>query len=1610
MSSVTLREALTEKISRSAKQRLNPDMLAVYLRFLPQVIHPHPEESLREWSADELHGVFFGLFQFSQHRVHGEAGVRVVNPSVQADGWSCRHSVVYFAQRDMPFLVDSIRMALNRLQLDIHQFESNQVFLKRNSKGQLEDFCDSSTSGAMKEDLGFILITTNRNPEQQQHIQTELHSVLADVNLVVDDFSVMLDAMDTIISELEHVHQSYPAIKIDPEEILFLRWLRENNFTFLGYGCFELAEKDSEVTIGELNDQHLGLMRSREKLQHIKLSKLSKGFSSMYESDNNIAFTKSSVRSTVHRPIYSDYVIIKRYSAEGVVIGEHRFLGLYTSRLYHTSTDLIPLVRGKRKWLVEHSQLDVQSHTGKTFNTIIESHPRDDLIQSSCDELLATLLGIWKSYERRSVRMFLRTDPFEKFVSCLVFLPRDVMRTELRESIESLLANAVGGELSEYETHFLPDSMLARIRYVFRIKEDITSDLDFELLQRQITELATDWEESVIDLIHAQWSGEEAVALEKMHEGAFTKAYQNNHSPQLAISDLCYYHPLQNRQHIAMNFFRRADADRDVLQLKLFRRHEPIELSDMIPKLENLGFRVLVEHPYQISPVGADQVWMLEFTLRFSLNKGGALDVASVSHLFENAFMAVWEERAENDSFNRLVLGARLEWSSVALLRTIAHYLKQLGSFLSTAFVADVLVKHSDVARNLIALFRSRFDPRLAAREEQHGEREARLIDKINEARDGISNLNEDQIVKQYLDIILATVRTNYFAIDENAALVPIALKIRTSELSFAPKPRPMFEIYLYSTRLEGVHLRGGTVARGGLRWSDRYEDYRTEILGLVKAQQVKNAVIVPTGAKGGFVAKRAAQLSERSEFLAEGIACYKEYIAALLSLADNRVLGEIVSPVNVLCLDEDDPYLVVAADKGTATFSDIANDISATEKFWLGDAFASGGSNGYDHKAMGITARGAWVAVQRHFRELSINIQQQEFDVIGIGDMAGDVFGNGLLLSKTIRLVAAFNHKHIFIDPDPDAAKSWIERSRLFDEIAGWDAYSLDLVSEGGGLFDRSAKSISISRQMAECFNIEEANLTPTELIHCLLKAPVDLIWNGGIGTYVRASTESNEQVGDKANDQTRVTGSQLRCKVFGEGGNLGMTQRGRVEFCLAGGICNSDFVDNAAGVDCSDNEVNIKILLNEIVAADDLTKKQRNKLLVTMTEQVSAKVLKNNYRQTLSISLAIARLESSDHNYLRFMNDLEALGKLDPGLEYLPDIKTLQERGRNQKSWVRPEISVLISYAKIELQENLLAENFGVEEAFDVVINNYFPTQLAAQFSEVVLNHRLRKEIISMRVANDLVDRMGLLFVYGLIETIGANVAEVAKAYLIALNVLDLDKIWIELELLDNKIDSEVQYRSFLQLMRLGNRVTRWILRYNLAHQNQSLPVLLTETIKPTIDKLPSLQPAVWAAKQKESERELEEQGVPQETAQYICNLDAIFILAGFASVATDTEQDIEFVAEVGFNVCVILGIERLMRRVGQIIPDNFWQESARHAHLDSLETYARKITSNVLAATNSDVDDSKELVASWQLENQHQITRFTDLVENVEGEDIDELSVFTVIFRELDKFSSR
>ncbi|MFQ3323560.1 MAG: glutamate dehydrogenase [Pseudomonadales bacterium] len=1181
------------------------------------------------------------------------------------------------------------------------------------------------------------------------------------------------------------------------------------------------------------------------------------------------------------------------------------------------------------------------------------------------------------------------------------------MRTELRESIEVLLTNALGGELSEYETHFLPDSRLAHIRYVFRIKKDVTRALDYALLQRKITELATDWEESFADLIHAQWGDEEAVALEKMHEGAFSKAYQNSHSPQLAISDLGYYHPLQDRQHIAMNFFRRADAERDVLQLKLYRRHEPIELSDMIPKLENLGFRVLVEHPYQISPVGADQVWMLEFTLRFSLNEDGALDVASVSHLFENAFMAVWEERAENDTFNRLVLGARLEWSSVALLRTIAHYLKQLGSFVSTAFVADVLVKHSDTARNLIALFRSRFDPRLAAREEQHGEREARLIEKISEARDGISNLNEDQIIKQYLDVILATIRTNYFAIDESKALVPIALKIKTSELPFAPKPRPMFEIYLYSTRLEGVHLRGGTVARGGLRWSDRYEDYRTEVLGLVKAQQVKNAVIVPTGAKGGFVAKRAAQLSERSEYLAEGVACYKEYIAALLSLADNRVQGEVTSPENVVCLDGEDPYLVVAADKGTATFSDIANEIAQREGFWLGDAFASGGSNGYDHKAMGITARGAWVAVQRHFRELSINIQEQEFAVIGIGDMAGDVFGNGMLLSKTIRLVAAFNHKHIFIDPDPDAAKSWAERSRLFADIAGWEAYNLGIVSKGGGLFERGAKSISISPQMAKCFDIKETELTPTELIHRLLKAPVDLIWNGGIGTYVRATAESNEQVGDKANDQTRVTGCQLRCKVFGEGGNLGMTQRGRVEFCLAGGICNSDFVDNAAGVDCSDHEVNIKILLNEIVAADDLTKKQRNKLLVLMTDQVSTQVLKNNYRQTLSISLAVARLESSDHNYLRFMNELEAAGKLDPALEYLPDIKALQERGRDQKSWVRPEISVLISYAKIELQETLSAANFGIEAEFDVVISEYFPTQLAEQFRDAVLNHRLRKEIVSMRVANDLVDRMGLLFVYGLIETIGASVADVAKAYLIALKVLDLDRIWVELELLDNEVDSAVQYRSFLQLMRLGNRVTRSILRYNLAHQNEPLPVLLTQTIKPTIDKLPSLQPAAWAAEQKVSESELEEHGIPQSTAQYICNLDAIFILAGFASVAIDAKRDIEFVAEVGFNVCAILGLERLMRRVGLIIPGNFWQESARHAHLDSLESYTRKITSNVLAMATADTSDAPELVASWQHENEREIIRFAELVENVEREDIDELSVFTVIFRELDKF---
>lgn len=1595
MSKNSPHQKLIKRISRLAGSRLPEAEARQFVEFLNQVIHVHPDENLLDWSDEENFGAVYGLYSFARKRPLNKPLLKVFNPELENDGWTSKHSLIYFCQTDMPFLVASLRMALNRMQLQIHMFESNQVWVQRNAKGELSQVVEPQSKDGVAECIGYILIDSNSDQDYLDSIHGRLLETFLNVVTVVDDFEPMIERVDQRIGSLEKIEG------IDPEEIEFLRWLRNGNFTFLGMSDFSLAEPPQGTQISEDSEARLGLMKNRKPLAPLMLDQLCKGFGDFYKEKPCLAFTKASQKSSVHRDVYSDYIVVKRFNDEGQVIGETRMLGLYTSRIYHYSTDQIPLLRSKGQWLVENSELDDSTHNGKTLIAILEGHPRDELIQASPEQSLDTILGIWKIYERRTIRLFMRVDRFEKFVSCIVYLPRELVRAETRRKIERLLGSALESKDFETTTQFLAESVLARIHMVFRITDSSFRNANQEALEAEIVELTRDWGHRFSDFCIDHFGEEQGRQLAFSYHNAFPASYRDRYSPQQAVHDLVLFSSLRDKNEISLSLFHEPGSPNDRLRLKLLHPEESLELSDIIPMLENLGSRVLVEHPFLLKPVDRPNIWIHDFTLKQSMPAGRQMDIAKVRETYQEAFRAIWQGKAENDAFNRLVFGARLDWRSVALIRAYARYLKQLGQAFSAEFVAYVLGRHLNVCRDLMALFHCYFDPR---RSEAESERIDKLQDKINSSLETVENLNEDQVLRQYLALINATLRTNFFQTSEEGEPKPtIALKINTRQLDFAPEPRPEYETYIYSPRMEGVHLRGGKVARGGIRWSDRLEDFRTEILGLVKAQQVKNAVIVPTGAKGGFVAREAALMQTRDDFLAEGVSCYRLFIGSLLDLADNRSGDSIVAPEQTVRRDDDDPYLVVAADKGTATYSDVANELSQKKGHWLGDAFASGGSNGYDHKAMGITARGAWVAVQRHFRELGRNIQEEPFTAIGIGDMAGDVFGNGMLLSKQTKLVAAFNHLHIFIDPDPDPEKTWEERKRLFElPRSSWQDYNQALISKGGGIFKRSAKSISLSVAAQKLFGIEKKSLRPNELIHELLKAPVDLIWNGGIGTYVKASTESHAEAGDRANDVLRVDGRELRCKVFGEGGNLGLTQLGRMEYCQGGGICNTDFIDNSAGVDCSDHEVNIKILLNAEVEAQNLTIKQRNQLLEKMTDEVAELVLHNNYRQTLAISLAEYRKAKNHYDYLRFLEYLEEAGSLNRKLEFLPDDEALKDLQAKGQAWTRPELSVLVSYAKVALKQELLESDIASDPRVASLVFKAFPASLRKKYRTAISSHRLSKEIIVTQLANTMVNLMGFSYCLRQNRSLGASAAETGLAFVTVMELFDLGSLWKQIEALDYQIDTGLQHELFHQIMRLGRRSTRWFLRNGQPLVPEKVIKRMDKCFEVLMPHVIELEHRDTLLQGKDIAGQWLEAGVPAEIVQKIAAFDSFFLMPGIIDASLDMNCSAEDLLQLRFKLGQELSLNWLMQQLITWQPESRWQDLARESHVDELESLSRYLTVDLRKADYSMSND--ELIERWKQANLERLTRFNATINSLRATGTQDLSVFTVALREL------
>ncbi|OWJ91882.1 NAD-glutamate dehydrogenase [Pseudomonas sp. A46] len=1561
-------------------------------------------EELTQRRLSDLAGCTLSSWRLLERFDAASPEVRVFNPDYEKHGWQSTHTAVEVLHPDIPFLVDSVRMELNRRGYSIHTLQNNVISVRRNAKGDLQEILPKGTQGkgVQQESLIFMEIDRCANNGAMKTLEKALLEVLGEVRVAVADFKPMKAKAEELRAWLDKAK-----LKVDKDELaevkVFMEWLLDDHFTFLGYEEFTVADGAEGGHLVYDEQSLLGVSRLRRAgLKKDELHIESEAVAYLRE-PMLLSFAKAAEPSRVHRPAYPDFVSIRELDAKGKVIRECRFMGLYTSAVYAESVEHIPYIRRKVAEIRRRSGFDAKAHLGKELSQVLEVLPRDDLFQTPVDDLFSTAMSIVQMQERNKIRLFLRRDPYGRFAYALAYVPRDVYSTETRLKIQQILMDRLQASDCEFWT-FFSESVLARVQFILRLNPRNKVNVDLVLLEKEVIQACRSWKDDYASLVNESFGEGQGTRILADFPKGFPAGYRERFAPHSAVVDMQHLHSLSDERPLVMSFYQPLAQGEQQLHCKLYHADTPLALSDVLPILENLGLRVLGEFPYRLVRQDGRQFWIHDFA--FTAGTGVEVDIQELNDVLQDAFVHIVGGHAENDAFNRLVLTASMPWRDVALLRAYARYLKQIRLGFDLSYIASTLLNHTNIAKELVRLFKTRFYLARKLSAEDLDDKQQKLEQAILGELDNVAVLNEDRILRRYLDLIKATLRTNFYQPDASGQNKSyFSFKLSPRLIPDIPRPVPKFEIFVYCPRVEGVHLRFGDVARGGLRWSDREEDFRTEVLGLVKAQQVKNAVIVPMGAKGGFIPRRLPVGGTRDDIQAEAIACYRIFISGLLDVTDNLKEGQVVPPANVVRHDHDDPYLVVAADKGTATFSDIANGIAQEYGFWLGDAFASGGSAGYDHKGMGITAKGGWVSVQRHFRERGIDVQKDHVTVIGIGDMAGDVFGNGMLLSDKLQLVAAFNHMHIFIDPNPDAASSFKERQRLFDlPRSSWADYDAKLISEGGGIFLRSAKSIAISPQMKARFEIEADKLTPTELLNALLKAPVDLIWNGGIGTYVKASSESHADVGDKANDALRVDGRDLRAKVVGEGGNLGMTQLGRVEFGLNGGASNTDFIDNAGGVDCSDHEVNIKILLNEIVGNGDMTGKQRNKLLAEMTDDVGNLVLGNNYKQTQALSLAERRAREKIGEYKRLIAALEAAGKLDRGLEFLPTDEELNERIASGQGLTRPELSVLISYSKIDLKESLLKSLVPDDDYLAQEMETAFPARLAETFGEAMRRHRLKREIISTQIANDLVNHMGITFVQRLKESTGMSAANVAGAYVVVRDVFRLPHWWQQIEALDYKVPAELQLTLMDELMRLGRRATRWFLRSRRDDQNAARDVNhfapRVAALAGRLDELlegPSREQ--WLARY----QSYVEAGAPEELARVVAGTSHLYTLLPIIEASDVTGKDTAEVAAAYFAVGGALDLSWYLQQITSLPVENNWQALAREAFRDDLDWQQRAITISVLQM-NEGPADIEERVALWLEQQRPLVERWKAMLAELRAATGTDYAMYAVANREL------
>lgn len=1591
---------LLQNVCKLIRQRVKDQVDLVEQFALTLYGRVAPEDLMGRTDSD-LYGAALSLWQTFNAHAGDDAKIRVFNPEIAKHGWESKHTIVELVLKDSPFLVDSLRIALNRSGITAHLMLHHPLQTFRDEKSAIVEFHKLGTKPNPSTNQTVFHIEIDRMTDKtvMDGLVHELESVMQDVTLAVQDWRPTLQKLQDVIAGLEkNAGKATPAQR--QQALDFLHWLVDDNFTLLGYRQYNMVPVQGDYRIEGVAASSLGLMR-RSNARDLVLSELPDVARKQALSSDLLILTKTNQKSRVHRPAYIDYVGIKRFDENGQVIGEDRFIGLYSSSLYNNSAADIPLLKDKVAAVMEASGFARGTHAYKALLNILETYPRDELIQADVSELADVANGVLQMQERDMTRLFMRKDAFGRYVSAMIYVPRERYNTQLRRETQQILQNYLGTtEPVEFTTYF-SESVLARTHYLVRIPN---SNIEFNVkeIEQNLVEAARTWEDKLSSSLVGTFGELKGRELSTKYVNSFPRAYKEEMLPSDAMVDIAKLEALTDDHTLEMLFYRPQEeaADSNAVRLNLFHKDKPIHLSDVLPMLENFGLRVIGETPYCVRCPDGSVSWVLNFTME--LNGKISLDFEVAQQLFQESFAKVWRGDLEDDGFNRLILGAGLTGREASLLRAFAKYKRQIGGTFSQSYVESAFGRYPVLANLLVKLFNHKFDPASTSNAATIAGIEAEILAQLEH----VSNLDDDRIVRRFLAIIQAMVRTNYFQPANDGSIKPyISFKVRPSLIPDMPLPLPAFEIFVYSPRVEGVHLRGGKVARGGLRWSDRREDFRTEVLGLVKAQQVKNTVIVPVGAKGGFVCKKLPTTGGRDAWLNEGKECYRTFIRGLLDITDNIVAGAIVPPKSVVRLDEDDPYLVVAADKGTATFSDIANAISLEYNHWLGDAFASGGSNGYDHKGMGITARGGWESVKRHFREVGIDCQSTDFTCVGIGDMAGDVFGNGMLLSKHIRLQVAFNHMHIFVDPNPDAARSFEERDRMFRlPTSTWDDYNKALISEGGGVFLRSAKSIKLTPQIQQMLGTDATALTPNEFIRAALMMPVDLIWNGGIGTYVKASDETHAEVGDRASEPLRVNGKDVKAKIIGEGGNLGTTQRGRIEYAQNGGRINTDFIDNVGGVDCSDNEVNIKILLNALVSSGDMTLKQRNELLYTMTNDVADIVINDCYRQTQSISVSMSLGAEQLKEYMRFIHALEKDGKLNRELEFLPSDEVLAERMAKGQGLTRPEMAILTAYGKMVLKEQLVLPEIFENLYFKKFLFGAFPVVLQQQFAADMEHHPLKAEIIATKLANLLVNDMGANFTHRMMEETGSTVSEVAISYAIGRELFDIEGIWSQLNDLDTSIPSALQTRLLFQIRRTMRRVTRWFLR----HRNKAMSIEQTiEFFKPAFavisNELQSLLASAEGAQLHASEQQLVQQGVPASVARYMSQLSTVFSVMDIAQVADAEKADLKLVAETYFKLGERLDLHWFLEQITAQPVANHWQALARASYREELDWQQRALSQVVVRGTAGSTD-ADAIISKWLAANDAVLSRWRLMLAEFKTTKSHEFAKFSVALREL------